>query len=156
MLVIACSGNQLGRLNDIAISSNGSLIATSGNNVILWDPRQGTTWEVPQSASQGAAFGLGKYCYAKPSWLHACSVYAVPIHKNIRQLDFYHNLKSPSHVDYMVEAVNQNNTYQDVLCSQMIMADITDLSYNVIVAGTERSSLVIVSQRKSKPEEEEK
>ncbi|KAK2440210.1 Transducin/WD40 repeat superfamily protein [Trifolium repens] len=245
-----CSG--VDTFEDIASSSDGSLIAAGGDTVILWDPRQGKQpmyelkhhnitsiqfdksdqniffvdgsrnrniyrWdirassmdaalpqhiralELPETTPQGVVIGRfirsirfnpdcsfqlafvtgygvagvfdtdilqmthchslyrdKRYHYGKPSWLHACSVFALPINENIRLLDFHHSPKSPSHVDYIVNAASQRHIYRDVRCSQKITTCSAHPSYNVIAAGNMRNALEIVSQRKLKPEEEEK
>ncbi|XP_019448585.1 PREDICTED: uncharacterized protein LOC109351559 isoform X1 [Lupinus angustifolius] len=91
----------------------------------------------------------------KPSWLSTCSIYLVGSSSDcgIHLLDFYPTISSPSHVDYKEDMQgisrvnNQNNQNKFIPLSERVISCAAHPLYNAIVAGTERTSLLVISQR---------
>ncbi|XP_027357077.1 uncharacterized protein LOC113866377 [Abrus precatorius] len=91
----------------------------------------------------------------KPSWLSTCSVYLVASSSDygIHLLDFYPSTSSPSHVDYKEDIQeisrrnNQSNQNRFIYLSEGVISCAAHPLYNAIVAGTKKSSLLVVSQR---------
>ncbi|KAK7257859.1 hypothetical protein RIF29_32136 [Crotalaria pallida] len=91
----------------------------------------------------------------KPSWLSTCSIYLVGSSSDcgIYLLDFYPNISSPSHVDCKEDiqeisrANNQNNRNMYIPVSERVISCAAHPLYNAVVAGTERTSLLVISQR---------
>ncbi|CAN0902074.1 hypothetical protein LINGRAHAP2_LOCUS21773 [Linum grandiflorum] len=92
-------------------------------------------------------------CFRKPSWLQTYSMYAVgsAAETGIHLLDFYPNATSPCHVDYSddIEELGRRrprNQYISLDDNATVCA--AHPLNGTIIAGTSRSSLVLVSNGK--------
>ncbi|XP_058199403.1 uncharacterized protein LOC131314632 [Rhododendron vialii] len=94
-------------------------------------------------------------CLRKPSWLRTDSIYAVGSAYNdgIHLLDFYPDPSSPCHVDYNEDlqcGPRENSHHKQnrfVPLSEGVTACATHPLNSTIVAGTKRSSLMLISQK---------
>ncbi|KAG5517610.1 hypothetical protein RHGRI_038118 [Rhododendron griersonianum] len=94
-------------------------------------------------------------CLRKPSWLRTDSIYAVGSAYNdgIHLLDFYPDPSSPCHVDYNEDlqcGPRENSHHKQnrfVPLSEGVTACATHPLNSTIVAGTKRSSLMVISQK---------
>ncbi|XAR60412.1 hypothetical protein NMG60_11033776 [Bertholletia excelsa] len=94
-------------------------------------------------------------CLRKPSWLPTYSIYAVgsAYNNGIHLLDFYPDPSSPCHVDYSeaIETDMERKTSQKqnkfVPLSEGVTACSTHPLNGTIVAGTKKSSLLVISQK---------
>ncbi|KAK7404498.1 hypothetical protein VNO78_05440 [Psophocarpus tetragonolobus] len=91
----------------------------------------------------------------KPSWLSNCSIYLTGSSSDcgIHLLDFYPSPNSPSHVDYKEDMQqissrnNQRNQNRFICLSEGVISCAAHPLYNTIVAGTKKTSLLVISQR---------
>ncbi|XP_050918450.1 uncharacterized protein LOC127135865 [Lathyrus oleraceus] len=97
----------------------------------------------------------------KPSsWLGESSIYAAPDgDKTLRLMEFHLSSESPCYMDSSGEAVavaaNPKLTHRDVVCSQSITSCAVHPLLNAIVVGTDRSSLMLITQKSSCEGEQE-
>ncbi|ESW03979.1 hypothetical protein PHAVU_011G057100 [Phaseolus vulgaris] len=89
----------------------------------------------------------------KPSWLSTCSIYLAGSPCGIHLLDFYPSTNSPSHVDYKEDVQeiskrnNRRNQNRFISLSEGIISCVAHPLYNAIVAGTKKTSLLVISQK---------
>ncbi|KAK7262552.1 hypothetical protein RJT34_30126 [Clitoria ternatea] len=91
----------------------------------------------------------------KASWLSTCSIYLAgsSSDRGIHLLDFYPSTSSPSHVDHKedIEEIsrqnNQINQNRFISLSEGVMSCAAHPLYNAIVAGTKKTSLLVLFQR---------
>ncbi|QCD88428.1 hypothetical protein DEO72_LG3g2975 [Vigna unguiculata] len=91
----------------------------------------------------------------KPSWLSTCSIYLAGSSSDcgIHLLDFYPSTNSPSHVDYkedmqeLSRRKNRSNQNRFISLSEGVISCVAHPLYNAIVAGTKKTSLLVISQR---------
>ncbi|XP_042512843.1 uncharacterized protein LOC122087707 isoform X1 [Macadamia integrifolia] len=92
----------------------------------------------------------------KPSWLPTCSIYAVGSSSDsgVHLLDFYPGPSSACHVDFnedtqcISEEEKQNSRNKFVPLSEGVTACAAHPINSTIIAGTKRSSLLVISQRR--------
>ncbi|CAJ1933267.1 unnamed protein product [Sphenostylis stenocarpa] len=91
----------------------------------------------------------------KPSWLSTCSIYLAGSSSDcgIHLLDFYPSTNSPCHVDYKEDMQeisrrnNRRNRNRFISLSEGVISCAAHPLYNAIVAGTKKTSLLVISQR---------
>ncbi|XP_057484530.1 uncharacterized protein LOC130770907 isoform X2 [Actinidia eriantha] len=102
-------------------------------------------------------------CLRKPSWLPTCSIYTVgaAYDNGIHLLDFYPDPSSPCHVDYNEDIQrdpgenNQHKQNRFVPLSEGVTVCAAHPLNGTIVAGTKRSSLLVISQKHHSVDAEE-
>lgn len=92
----------------------------------------------------------------RPSWLSTCSIYMAGSLSDcgIYLLDFYPSINSPSHVEYKEENMQENSKQKNrsnqnrfISLSDGVISCAAHPLYNAIVAGTKKTSLLVISQR---------
>lgn len=106
----------------------------------------------PPAWLEGMAFTLHKHL-RKPTWLPAYSIYAVGSSSNngMYLLDFYPDTSSACHVDYNEEMrsseENQPAENRFIPLSQRVLSCAAHPLSHTIIAGTQFSSLLMLSQK---------